>query len=317
MIPDEINKKIKQAFSSKMKENYYLVYTDYNDSFNHSAKTIHECMEKEDISPLYENVDDWIYECQYSMCNEVIDELDEKILKDDKYTELHPYLEEWLENEDNREQLRCGITDRDHSDPISEMIDRTRLRARVTQYSNYDALASNWDLNNTYKYSDYFKDIVDTLYLNPTKVKKTFLEKGIKPEGKFPNLTYRNGKEVVDYTAFTEELLNQNCYSHLIFMGMLPLKTLYNNGFLKFKKMIIPKGNSCGFYSYWQGGGSLLGMELKRDLVLPIQIPRKTTHDCFDLDIDERNCGIGYCIDEVYGMIREAWGKEIQLVYNK
>jgi hypothetical protein len=315
MIPNEINKKIEQAFFAEMREKYHLIYTDYNDNFDNSAKAIHECMEKEDIYPLFEKVDDWIYECQYRMCNEVIDELIEKILLDSKYSEIHPYLEEWLDNEDNREQLRYSITDRDHSEPISEMIGRTMLRARVTQYSNYDALPTNWDLKNTYEYNDYFKDIVDTLFLNPAIVKKTFIEKSINAVGKYPNLSYRNGKEAVEYIAFAEELQNQNCYSNLVFMGLLPLQSLYSNGFRKFQKIIIPKGNYCGFYSYWQGGGSLLGMKLKQDLVLPIQIPRKTPHDCFDLDVDERNCGIGYCIDEAYGMIREAWGKEIQLVY--
>jgi hypothetical protein len=315
MIPNEINQKIEQAFIAEMQDKYHLVYTDYNDSFNHSAETVHECMEKYDPNSLFETIDDWTYTCQYEMSNEIVDELQFKILTDNKYAELHPYLDEWVEDEENREHLRYCIYNRDESDPVSELIDRTGLRARVTQYTNYDCLPSNWDLGNTYYYQDYVKDIVDTLCLNPAPVKQTFIKTGITAAGNWTNLSYRDGKESVDYDAFAQELLNQNCYCHFVFMGMLPLKSLYEKCFQKFHKMIIPKGNSCGFYSYWQGGGSLLGMELKRDLELPLRLPRKTKFDKFELEVDERNCGAGYCIDDGYGLIRSAWGKEIRIVY--
>jgi len=315
MIPDEINKQIENAFSSEMRGKYHLVYTDCNDSFNYSAETIHECIEKKDSAPLLESLDDKIVSHQNEMCNEIMEEMKDKIMIDSKYADIHQYLEEWFENDDNREQLRFKIVDRDSSEPVSEMIVRTNIRARVTQYSNFDALPDNWSSRNIYHYSDYFKDIVDTLYLNPAIVKKTFVEKGISAVGKFPNLACRNGKEAVEYSVFADELLNQSCYCRLVFMGLLPLQTLYDNDFGSYHKIVIPKGNNCGFFNDWNGGGSLLGMELKRDLVLPVQIPQKTEYDRFCLEVDERNCGTGYCIDEVYGLIREAWGKEIQLIY--
>jgi len=315
MIPEHLNQQILQAFSDEMQEKYYLVYTDYNDSFNHSAKTVQECMDKHDLCPLYEIVDDWIYESQYEMCKEYISELEDKVQKNSKYAEIHPYIKVWLEEEDNKELIRDKIADRDHSNPISEMISRTSFRARVTQFTNYDCLPTNFDMRNTYHYEDNFKDIVDTLYLNPAKVKQTFIKKGIVAAGNWKNLSYRNGKEAVEYDAFADEVLNQCCYSHLVFMGMFPLQSMYENRFEKFHKMIIPKGNCCGFYSHWQGGGSLLGMELKRDIVLPIRLRGKTEFDKFELDVDETNCNNGYCINDAYGMIRAAWGKEIQLVY--
>jgi hypothetical protein len=272
-------------------------------------------MDKNESYPLFEKVDDWIYECQYRMCEEITDELIEKILLDSKYSEIHPYFEEWLYNDDNREQLRYSITDRDQSDSVSKMIGRTRLRARVTQYSNYESLPSNWASRNTYYYCEYFKDIVDTLYLNPSIVKQTFIKTGVNIEGSWPNLAYRDGKEAVYYDDFACELQNQGCYCELTFMGMLPLRSLFENGFKKYHRMIVPKGNSCGFFNSWNGGGSMLGMELKRDLSLSIQKPKKTIYDRFNLLVDERGCNVGYCIDEVYGLITKAWGKEIQLVY--
>jgi len=196
------------------------------------------------------------------------------------------------------------------------LIRRTRLRARVTQYSNYECLPSNWDMRNTYYYQDYFKDIIDNLYLNPAKVKQTFNKYGIKAAGKWTNLSYRNGKEAVEYDAFAEEVINQCCYCQFVFMGLFPLESMYMNDFKQYNKIIIPKGNSCGFFNSWHGGGSMLGIELKRDLVLPFQIPRKTSYDSFDLEVDEIGCNSGYCIDEVYGMVKSAWGKEFRLIYN-
>ena len=96
---------------------------------------------------------------------------------------------------------------------------------------------------------------------------------------------------------------------------MLPLQTMYDNDFRKHHKIIIPKGNSCGFFSSWNGGGSLLGIELKRDLILPVQPPQKTKWDRFDLEVDERRCNSGYCINDVYGLMSSAWGGEFQLIY--
>ena len=316
MIPEKINKEIENAFISRLKTKYHLVYTHYDDDLNQSAKVIHHCMEAQDLYPIYEILDDWISDSQYDVSLQIIYELRDEILNDCKYSKIHEYMEEWIESADNIDHLRFLIMERDNSDPVREIIGRTRLRARVTQFSNFDCLPSNWDMRNTYLYVDYFKDIIDILCLNPAVVKQTFIKTGINAVGKFPNLAYRNGKEAVDYTEFAQEVHNQCCYCHLVFMGMLPLSSMYDNDFKKHKSIVIPKGNSCGFYSWWNGGGSLLSMTLKRDLVLPLKIPRKTEYDRFELDVDERNCGLGYCIDDAYGLIREAWGKEFQLIYN-
>ena len=48
MIPNEINKQIENDFFAEMQEKYRFVYTDYDDPFNHSAKTIQECLDKEE-----------------------------------------------------------------------------------------------------------------------------------------------------------------------------------------------------------------------------------------------------------------------------
>jgi hypothetical protein len=315
MIPKAIHKQILQAFTGEMDENYYLVYTHYDDSFENCPEIIQKCFEKQEMYPLFEQIDFWQSECQYESSLEIIDELKDSILSDDKYAAIHTYIEEWLDDDDNKDGLRYKILDRDHSDPVSELISRTKFRARLTQFTNYDTLPSNYDIGNKYQYQDYFKDIVDTLHLNPAKVAQALNKKGIDAEGIWVNLTYRNGREAVEYDDFADEVHNQTCNGHLVFMGMFPLDVMYEQGFRKYHKIIVPKGNSCGLYGSYNGGGSLLGMKLKRDLVLPLQMPGKSKYDRFDLELDEQNCCNGYCIDEVYGLIRKAWGEEFRLIF--
>ena len=314
MIPDEINKKIKQAFIAEMQDKYHLVDTDYNDSFNHSAKTVQECVNRQDTYPLYEIIDNWISDCQFDASQTIMNELKDKILTDNKYADIHPYMKDWMNNKDNMENIRFAIIESDCTDTAGQLISRTTLRARITRYSNSEYLPPPSYMRSAYRYRDYFRDIVDALYLNPMKVKQIFIEKGFDVAGKWPDYPYRNGKEAVEYVSLATEVQNQDCYCRLVFMGMLPLQSLYENLFREPHKFIIPKGNSCGLFNSWDGSGSLLGMTLKRDLVLPVQIPRKTKNDRFGLEVDERNC-IGCCIDEVYGLIHEVWGKEIQPVY--
>ena len=314
MTHENINQRILQAFTDEMQEKYHLVYTHYDDSFNHSPDIVQKCMEEREMYPLFELVDDWLNDNRYENSVEIINELKDRLQSDKKYAAVHPYIEDWINDDENREHLRYCIEERDQSEPVSEIISQTRFRARLTQFTNCDSLPSNYDMRNTYQYLDYFKNIVDTLHLNPAKVKQTFIKKGINTEGNWINLVYRNGKEAVEYDDFADEILNQSCNAQLVFMGMFPLKIMYSHGFRKYHKIIVPKGNSCGLYSSCYGGGSLLGMELKRDLVLPIRLPGKTKYDRFDLEIDEPKCN-GYCIDDVYGLIRKAWGNEFQLIY--
>lgn len=316
MIPEKISKQIENAFIGELEEKYHLVYTHYDDNLNNSPYVFQECMEVQNSIPVFEKLNDWIFNCQYHVSNDIIGKIKNDILNDNNHSDIHQYIDRWLNDAENIDNLRYDITERDDSDPVTELVNKTSLRARVTQFTNFDCLPSRRDMGNTYPYTGYFKDIIDTLCLNPAIVKQTFNKIGINTVGRFPNLSYRNGKEAVDYAEFAQEVSNQYCYCHLVFMGMLPLKSMYANDFNIHQKIIIPKGNCCGFYSWWNGEGSLLEMTLKRDLILPVKIPRKTEYDRFQLDIDETNCGNGYCIDEVYGMVTSAWGKKFQLIYN-
>lgn len=175
-------------------------------------------------------------------------------------------------------------------------------------------------MGNTYEYSEYIKDIVDLLNLNPALVKKSFRKYGINTAGAWPNKFNRNGKEYVKYDAFSNEISNTACYTLLTFTGMIPLVDMYDHEFKGMTKITIPAGNYCGLYGDWNGGGSLLEMELLRDLTIDLQNPLKrkhtTKHDTACLYVDERGC-TGYCIDEVYGMSYSFWKNDFIIHYEE
>ena len=313
-ITPEISEEIRQEFIKRLDDRYYLTYIDYRDSLDNHAETIQECLNKDNGDKFFEEINDALSDSTYEAATYAVNQIKDGILNDNSLEHLHDFIDEWFDTDDNELEIRQMIEERDESTPIEDLIKNTSMRARATLHTNYDCLLDNWSLGNTYSYSEYFKDIIDVLYLNPAEVKKTFIKKGINVEGSFPNLAYRNGKEAVSYDDFAQELLNQCCYGLLTFAGMLPLDDICENHFGKITHITIPKDNYCGMFSDWNGGGSLMEMKLLRDLKVPVSWARKTKYDSFDLSVDEPKCD-GYCIDEVYGLVSSFWNKPLQLAF--
>ena len=86
-----------------------------------------------------------------------------------------------------------------------------------------------------------------------------------------PDKKYRDGKEQVSYEQFYHELINSCCGANLLtYIGKVSLQELYDAGF-SLGEVIIPKGNCCGIFSSMYGGGSLLEMELLKDVRLKLE----------------------------------------------
>lgn len=310
-ISPEVSATIRQAFTDNMDKEYSLIYTDYRDNYDDSGDLIQKCLDAKSHENLTDN--HWVSDAQRTGSEYVLKSLQDQLLSDSTYKHLHPFIEDWLE--DNKDEIIEIIEDRDTSKPYKEIMGRSKIYGRATLFTNYDCFPHNFDMGNTYYYDQYFKDMVDVLCLNPAKVKQTFNQKGIHTTGRWPDKPKRNGNEAVRYEDLADEMLNQCCYCLLTFMGLMPLTDLYKNNFGEYKTISIPKGNNCGMFNSWNGGGSLMEMELLRDLNIPVKFPRKTQYDRCELFVDEPRCGNGYCINEVYGLISSAWGKEIQLNY--
>ena len=65
----------------------------------------------------------------------------------------------------------------------------------------------------------------------------------------------------------------------------------------------IEKDAVCGLFDPWSGAGSVLDLELEHDVVLPIELVHEITPDA---------CLYRYGVDEVYGLVGQAWGAEVE-----
>ena len=152
---------------------------------------------------------------------------------------------------------------------------------------------------------------VDSLNLNPARVKKILTEHGYRAYGRFPNRKNRNGKEQVSYEQFYEELINSCCGANLLtYIGRVSLKELYEADF-SLKEVIIPKGNCCGLFSSTYGGGSLLEMELKRDVKLKLEV--KDYHG-FRFRLDDERSKYDCSVRHVYGVDDSFFGDAVRIV---
>lgn len=288
-----------------------LYYVDYNDSLDNHTKLIQECIDDKNCDALYEATNEWYEEQPFyafeSLDNELISDICNRFEIEEE--EAEEIFEEF------RDEIRDHYYDVDDSDVLKDLVRNSNsINIRIPLYSNYDCINSHYFENGyTYKES-YFGDMVDVLNLNPAKVKKMLLENDVKCYGSFPNYKNRDGKEYVSYADFWQELQNSSCGANLlVFVGKVDIQTLIDNNF-ELKEVTIPRGNNCGLFSDFQGGGSVIEMELQKDFTIKLDVPRKkglTKYDSFSLLIDEAN---GYSINSVYGVSNEFFGNEITIL---
>ena len=65
----------------------------------------------------------------------------------------------------------------------------------------------------------------------------------------------------------------------------------------------IEKDAVCGLFDPWSGAGSTMDLELEHDVVLPLELVHEITPDV---------CLYRYGVDEVYGLVGQAWGAEVK-----
>lgn len=200
---------------------------------------------------------------------------------------------------------------------IRGLISNSRsANCRIMMYSNYDCINSNWFVTSGggYRYiQTYFGAIVDLLNLNPAKIKAAFMEAGIPIAGSFPNKKNRDGKEYVKYDQFAREMENNSCTGLFTIVCQVDLSDVLKHGGMP-KKFIIPKGNTCGIFSSWEGGGSMIDCELIRDMEIDLSKRHGSTeHDTLALIPDTKEHG--YTMkNDVYGVTDDFFGNEITFV---
>lgn len=297
---------------SLMEQSYTLVWTDYNDNLDNQHNLIQQCLDKRNDDSLWEKVDDWYCDTEWSAVREIIEKLKEVCVRwhEFKKDEADAFFDE------HEDEIRDEIYSRNDSNVMKELISNTDdIPIRIEMLSNNDCINSNWfESQNGYRYVEsYFGDMIDCLNLNPAKVKKLLTGHGYKVYGRFPNRKSRDGKEQVSYEQFYEEMLNSCCSANLlVYIGKVSLKDLYDANF-SLKEVIIPKGNCCGLFSSTFGGGSLLEMKLKNDVRLKLEV--KDYHS-FHFRLDNEKNEYDYSVQHVYGVDDSFFGNTVSLTAN-
>ena len=295
---------------SLMEQSYTLVWTDYNDNLDNHLDVIQKCLDRRNCDCLWEKAGEWYGDAECEAVHGIMEKLKEEcfVFNDFDEHEVDAFFDEY------EDEIRDEIYSRHDSDVVKDLIRNTDdIPIQVEMLSNYDCINSNWfESQGGYSYEEsYFGDMVDSLNLNPAKVKKLLTGHGCKVYGRFPNRKGRNGKEQVSYEQFYTELINSCCGANLLtYIGKVSLKDLYDAGF-SLKEVIIPKGNCCGLFSSTYGGGSLLEMELKQDVKLKLEVKGCNG---FRFRLDDERSKYDCSIQHVYGVDDSFFNNAVSIV---
>lgn len=295
---------------SLMEQSYTLLWTDYNDNLDNHLDVIRRCLDKQNCEYLLEKVDEWYSDAECEAVHGIMEKLKEEcfVFNDFDEHEVDAFFDE------HEDAIRDEIYSRNDSDVVKDLIRNTDdIPIRVEMLSDYDCINSNWfESQGGYSYEkSYFGDMINSLNLNPAKVKKLLTGHGCKVYGRFPNRKGRNGKEQVSYEQFYTELINSCCGANLLtYIGKVSLKDLYDADF-SLKEVIIPKGNCCGLFSSTYGGGSLLEMELKQDVKLKLEVKGCNG---FRFRLDDERSKYDCSIQHVYGVDDSFFNNAVSIV---
>ena len=308
-FPIELDEKIKQWLTDSGSIEYYWQQGD--EISDKQAALIMEGKINDVENEIFENNYDYTYELEMELLKECFEHFETEILAinggynwDDIKSEMRDEYLDFLSVDLN----------------INELIKRKEVRVRVSLYSNHDCINSHWlESSGGYHYGkggSYFTDVVNVLNLNPAKVKRLLMSKDIKCTGTWSNFHHRDGKELIDYNDFWVEMENRSCGACLlVFVGSLDLSQFVGVYEKKISKIVIPKGNNCGFFSVFQGGGSVIECGLLRDFEIDLAKPSykngNVKYDHFGIQVDNEDGE--YSIDRVYGVTSQFWGNEIKI----
>lgn len=312
----DIRKKFREyaAKHTDNKDGGIQIYTDYRDR-ELSTRFLREIFKSDDPRMAFdENVSEWEWDASFYYWNDFINDLKAELTEEE--------LEFWEENDDEVIELINEIfywyydrEDFNNDVKVNIMVDCGNGN---TDYTCDNVL--NWYGNSG---NGTFDNRSSILWLARTQKKVTALRKACKA-------VHRNDGEYIDREVqkdkFVESCVQEleNLPSHMgtvTFLVEMPLFKVFDLLELQKKEydekgkydprlnkksksyIVLDKKTMCGLYNPWDGGGSVLEIELDKDVKLPIKYAEICVEGCKMR---------GYDVDEVYGLVGSCWKNTVK-----
>ena len=275
------------------------MYLDYRDTL--SKETLYDIMTADNPKEFFnELISDWTIDGSLYYQ----DELEKEISK-----ELSDEEKEFCK--DNEDDLRDWFGENYYFYYDEEHYNET---VKVNIMLDTGNANSDFTRDNILNYCNYYsnggKDLKDSsiLWLARQQKKAGLLVKAIKgkqTDDKFVNSCIQELENLPSHMATLTFLVNMKLFDYFdLREAMESEKELNKSYILEDRKgkgtITISKDTMCGLFDVWSGGGSVLEIELDKDVVLPIKCIWKA-------EIETGKSEYGYSVDNVYGLVGSAW----------
>ena len=275
------------------------MYLDYRDTLENS--TLYDIMTADNPRETFDElISDWTFDGSLYYQDELEKEIKNNLTEDetDFFNEHFDELNEWFH------ENYYFYYDAEHYNEtvkVNIMLD--------TGNCNYDFTRDNI-LNYCNYYSNGGKDLKDSsiLWLAKQQKKAGLLREAIKgnqTDDKFINSCIQELENLPSHMATLTFLVNMKLFDYFeLREAMESEKELNKSYILEDRKgkgtITISKDTMCGLFDVWSGGGSVLEIELDKDVVLPIKC-------IWRAEIETGKSEYGYSVDSVYGLVESAW----------
>jgi len=277
------------------------IYADYRDEIDGS--TAGEIIDSDDpLQTFYERLEEWYrptrWDCEDELANWVKQEVGQEIELDDEQEE---FIDDYLMEHVSYDYPADHFLDQDIY--VNIMVD--------TGDCNYDFV-----LNGVYPcwYGEYDEEIhpkAAIVWLAETQgYTKSQLEAALK-EGDLADPHGFLQSMRVELANLPSHMSTVTFLVRMTFRDLLALNEAIRwrdrqngrqydpAGYPECGEIVLDKETMCGLYDPWSGGGSVLEIELEKDVRLPIRY--------IWLAIPDESKGHGYQVGDVYGMCGSAW----------
>lgn len=279
---------------------YYKLYVDYQDEI--SGQTVAELMAADNpVDAFYEKLNEWAIDAEFYEQPELISSIKSR-LNDDELAEFCEHKNEIIKIIDDSVVFYYDAEDYNRAVRVNIMLD--------TGDANYDYTCNN--IINWYSGGDRSIDKESSiLWLAKTQKEATLLRREIKQYDKKD--CYPDDKFIKSVIEELENLCTSmgslTFLAEIEFLDLLGLQELINEN--KKGYILLDKSVECGLFDSWNGGGSMLGIELNNDIKVPFDVIHR-------LQIDEGRSRAGnYTVSDVYGLTYDCWRDAVKSIVCK